>query len=75
MVSVEQLVEALREESITSSMVAREEDFEKLFKNASKASSEHEEQTLQMIELLHKMKEQVLFLNSTSWEPEENGFR
>ena len=45
--------------------MAREDNFEKLFKCTSKASSEYDDKTAEMIQLLHKTKdEQVVIIYS-----------
>ena len=43
--------------------MAREDNFEKLFKCTSKASSEYDDKTAEMIQLLHKTRdEQVVMI-------------
>ena len=42
--------------------MAREDDFETLFKNSSKAYSEYDNETAEMIKLLHKTRDEQVFI-------------
>jgi hypothetical protein len=58
---LDELVSSLVEENITAKMVAREEELESLFKLTSKASSEYDSKTSEMLQMLEKARqEQVI---------------
>ena len=58
--SLDELVTVLVEHNIRAKIMAREDNLEKLFKSTSKTISEYDNKTAEMIELLHKTRnEQV----------------
>ena len=56
--ALDQLVAALVEIGITAKIMEREDNLEKLFKCTSKAISEYDNKTREMIELLHKTRDE-----------------
>ena len=63
LMSLEELVADLLKVDIRAKIMTREDILEKLFKSTSKASSEYDDETVEMIELLHKTRdEQVLII-------------
>ena len=61
---MEQLVAALVECGIKDKIMEREDNLEKLFKCTSKAVSEYDNKTGEMIELLHKTRDEQVNNNS-----------
>ena len=59
-----ELVAALVEINIRAKIIEREDNLEKLFKCASKASSEYDIETGEMIELLHKTRDEQVRNNN-----------
>ena len=55
---MDQLVAALVEGGIRAKMMEREDNLEKLFKCTSKTISEYDNKTGEMIELLHKTRDE-----------------
>ena len=63
LMSLEELVAALLKVDIRAKIMTREDILEKLFKSTSKASSDYDVETVEMIELLHKTRdEQVMII-------------
>ena len=58
MKSLAKLAATLREQNITTDLTSREKEFEMLFKHTSKASSDYDTKTEEMIQLLHQVKDQ-----------------
>ena len=56
--ALDELVAAVIETDIRGKIMAREDDFEKLFKCASKVSSEYDNETAAMIQQLHKTRDE-----------------
>ena len=56
--SLSELVAALVENIIRAKMITREDNLERLFKCTSKTSSEYDNKTAEMIELLHKTRDE-----------------
>ena len=56
--TLDQLVAALVESGVTAKIMEREDNLEKLFKCTSKTVSEYDNKTAEMIELLHKTREE-----------------
>ena len=60
---LDKLVATLVKVDIRAKIMAREDNFEKLFKCTSKASSEYDDKTAEMIQLLHKTRDgQVMII-------------
>ena len=59
-----ELVAALVEVNIRAKIMEREDNLEKLFKYASKTSSEYDIKTGEMIELLHKTRDEQVRNNN-----------
>ena len=60
--TLDQLVTALVG-GITARIMEREDNLEKLFKCASKASSEYDDQTAEMIQLLHNTRDEQVVVS------------
>ena len=58
LLSLEKLAANLVKENIQAKIIAREDEYEKRFKQASKTSSEYDSQTGEMIKLLHKTRDE-----------------
>ena len=58
LLALDQLVAALIESGIRAKIMEREDNLEKLFKCTSKAISEYDNKTAEMIELLHKTRDE-----------------
>ena len=56
--SLDELVTVLVEHNIRAKIMAREDNLEKLFKSTSKTISEYDNKTAEMIELLHKTRDE-----------------
>ena len=56
--SLDQLVAALVEVNIRAKIMEREDSLEKLFKCTSKTSCEYDNKTAEMIQLLHKTRDE-----------------
>ena len=57
-----ELVEVLMKDDVTGEMMAKEEKLDKLFKSASKVRSEFDQKTKEMLQLLHKQRDEQVFL-------------
>ena len=57
MKSLAKLAAALREQNITTDLTAREKEFETLFKHTSKANSDYDTKTEEMLQLVHQVKD------------------
>ena len=62
--TLDQLVAALVEDGIIAKIVEKEDNLEKLFKCTSKSISEYDNKTGEMIELLHKTRDEQVKNNS-----------
>ena len=62
--TLDQLVAALVEVNIRDKIMEREDNLEKLFKCTSKTISEYDNKTGEMIELLHKTRDEQVKNNS-----------
>ena len=62
--TLDQLVAALVEGEITAKIMEREDILEKLFKCTSKTISEYDKKPAEMIELLHKTRDEQVNNNS-----------
>ena len=62
--ALDQLVAALVEGGIRDKIMEREDNLEKLFKCTSKTSSEYDNKTAEMIELLHKTRDEQVNNNN-----------
>ena len=62
--ALDQLVAALVEGGIRAKMMEREDNLKKLFKCTSKTISEYDNKTAEMIELLHKTRDEQVKNNS-----------
>ena len=62
--TLDQLVAALVEDGIIAKIVEKEDNLEKLFKCSSKTSSEYDNKTAEMIQLLHKTRDEQVKNNS-----------
>ena len=65
--SLSELVAALVENIIRAKMITREDNLERLFKCTSKTSSEYDNKTAEMIQLLHKTRDEKVFRKGKSW--------
>ena len=54
---LEKLTTSLVEDDVKAKIIARDDDYEKIFKHASKASSEYESKTSEMIQFLHSFRD------------------
>ena len=61
---LDQLVAALVESGVTAKIMEREDNLEKLFKCTSKTISEYDNKTAEMIELLHKTRDEQVNNNN-----------
>ena len=59
---LDELVKSLIQTDIRGKIMTREDDFETLFKNSSKAFSEYDDQTEEMIKLLHKTRDEQVHI-------------
>ena len=62
--TLDELVAALLEVNIRDKIMEREDNLEKLFKCTSKTISEYDNKTAEMIELLHKTRDEQVNNNS-----------
>ena len=62
LLKLDKLVDILTKSDVTTKIMAKEDEFERLFKDASKARSEYEIQTTEMIQLLHKQRDDQVSL-------------
>ena len=63
LMSLEELVAALIENDMIAKIMKREDNLEKLFKSTSKTGAEYDNKTAQMIEQLHRTRdEQVMHI-------------
>ena len=65
--SLNKLVAALIEDDIRAKIIEREDNLEKLFKSASKICAEYDNGTAEMIEQLHKVRDEQVG-NMTLWD-------
>ena len=67
LMSLNELVATLVENIIRAQMITKEDNLEKLFKCTSKTSSEYDNKTAEMIQLLHKTRDEQVFRKAKSW--------
>ena len=63
---LDELLKALRADNSTSKVLEKEDKYEKLFKYTSKMYSEFDNKTTEMVELLHKTRDEQVKLFSGS---------
>ena len=65
--SLAELVAALVEDDIIAKIMEREDNLEKMFKSTSKTCAEYDTKTAEMIEQLHKVRDEQVG-NMTLWD-------
>ena len=59
---LDELVKSLIQTDIRDKIMAKEDDFERLFKKSSQAYSEYDDETAKMIKLLHETRDEQVFI-------------